>query len=165
MAVASGTPSKTPWSTISWLDPLWTWRFLMHYVHMVYVLEVSCFKFQLSMMSGTPSKTPLSTISWLDPLPWRFHVQNFNSLLYDVKNPINLKHNLQIVYVLEVPCFKFQLSVKSWSPWKISLSTIFQKLTPKRPYFMGRNQNLIESFPNNVILGRWLIIMIKSCNL
>ena len=95
------------------LDPLWTWRFLMHYVHMVYVLDVSCFKFQHSMMSGTPSKTPLSTIPCLDPLPWRFHVLNFNSLLYDVKNPINLKHNLQIVYVLQVPCFKFQLSVKS----------------------------------------------------
>ena len=75
LSVTSGTPSKTPLSTISWLDPLRTCWFLMHTVWIVDVLEVSCFKFQLSVTSGTPSKTPLSTISWLDPWrTWLFHL-------------------------------------------------------------------------------------------
>ena len=75
LSVTSGTPSKTPLSTISWLDPWRTCWFLMHTVWIVDVLEVSCFKFQLSVTSGTPSKTPLSTISWLDPWrTWLFHL-------------------------------------------------------------------------------------------
>ena len=64
-----------PLSSISWLDPSRTCWFLMHTVWIVDVLEVSCFKFQLSVTSGTPSKTPLSTISWLDPWrTWLFHL-------------------------------------------------------------------------------------------
>ena len=93
LSVTSGTPSKTPLSTISWLDPWKTWWFLMHTVWIVDVLEVSCFKFQLSVTSGTPSKTPLSTVSWLDP--WR-------TLWF-------LMHSVCIVDGNEVSCFKFQL--------------------------------------------------------
>ena len=93
---------KDPISTISWLDPSRTCWFLMHTVWIVDVLEVSCFKFQLSVTSGTPSKTPLSTISWLDP--WR--------------TCWFLMHTVWIVDVLEVSCFKFQLSVISGTPSK-----------------------------------------------
>merc|ERR1712209_372973 len=84
------------------LDPWRTCWFLMHTVWIVDVLEVSCFKFQLSVTSGTPSKTPLSTISWLDP--WR--------------TCWFLMHTVWIVDVLEVSCFKFQLSVTSGTPSK-----------------------------------------------
>ena len=126
------------------------------------------FMFQISALYDVrnPIKdTPIHHLlvgSFALEVPWS-KFQHFSSVW--CQEPINLKNNLQIVYVLEVPCFKFQLSVKSWTPWKTSISTIFHKLTPKRPCFLGRNQNLIESFPNNVIWGRWLIIMIKSCNL
>ena len=71
-------------------------------------LDVSCFKFELSVTSGTPSKNLLSTISWLDPWrTWWF-----------------LMHTVQIVDVLDVSCFKFQVSVTSGTPSKTPLSTI-----------------------------------------
>ena len=90
----SGRSSKTPLSTISWLDPWRTCWFLMHNVWIVDVLEVSCFKFQLTVTSGTPSKTPYPPspgwILWGHVGCWcilygyllsfRFHDSNFSSL-------------------------------------------------------------------------------------
>ena len=60
--------------------------FLMSILVIDYVLEVLCFKFQISRMSGTLSRTSLSIISWLDP---------WEDIWF-------LMPNLEIDYVLEV---------------------------------------------------------------
>ena len=70
--------------SISSLGP---WRMWVPDAHSGdYVLEVLCFKFQISRMSGTLSRTSLSIISWLDP---------WEDIWF-------LMPNLEIDYVLEV---------------------------------------------------------------
>ena len=105
-----------------------------------YVLEMSCFKFQVSRMSGRSSMTPLSTMSRVGSLEDWWSLTNFLDVrlcprdvmfqisgLQDIRKAINDTpiHHLQVWFLggqvvpdtlfgcmisLQMPSFKFQLS-------------------------------------------------------
>ena len=130
LSVTSGTPSKTPLSTISWLDPLRTCWFLMHTVWILNVLQVSWFKFQLSVTSGTPSKTPYPPspgwILWGHVGSWcilygylmsfRFHDSNFSSLWHQEHHQRPPIHHL-LVGSFEDMLVPDAYCMDSWCPW------------------------------------------------
>ena len=136
----------------------------MHTVWIVDVLEVSYFKFQLSVTSGTPSKTPLSTISWLDPWrTWLFHLHlwiGFES--YHKFAPQMFK--------IDPLCHQYWCFILCRDTWLINYTDCLRYLYPPRGWVGGwvglaclRKSFLYWPFlllskSLNIFIGYWLLI-------
>ena len=66
--------SKTPKSTISVVGSVENKWIPTYFLDVGFVMEMSCFKFQVSRMSGMSSKTPLSIIFGVGSLEDRLYL-------------------------------------------------------------------------------------------